>query len=1318
MFRNIQSGHSEPAYSEPVIYLRSPEAIRDRMLSKKHRRHYKSKSTSNFESSPSVVYDKRVRDLKLEPVNDDRNSESNKYRQTLSHDCENSSVREISTQNNLLMHDSDAYKYQVPSMVTWIGNSGHPESYAHRLQPNQTFSTKYREPNQYFSDESHENQLLPGTVYSTPCSPRVSALRKDQFNMNSSFTNSEYFNEKHFGQICQPSTNVNVHEFYENQLNQQLTKLSILHAQQLNIQVQLEREWLKLHKLNNLKMSQYEYNDIKRSENYDSPQFPLYENLNSPRYVRPPSNTEMNYMNLFKNHTNRQNCLNKNFKSAECGLNKLDIITDNQTSSADLYNTILTSMNETNNNSVDEETFGFNSNYHMISSNNKSKLKKPGQNLNLTLLPGRDHLYSHELLNNATQGQPTDGYPNYPQVSNELFPNKLMNTNNFHLSESNDQKFIKKPSIPILKNHLDPSEIKRDLTKQCQFIHPNQHSEKSRLHTTNYQNSTRITPDKQNYRLLKLKKASSPDRLSSKTYLKPDHQKNFRINQDNSRLSLYGSVSPSQIFKLRKSISQPCIYDEAINSEETTRLNFQRKNPLTNQTGELNIVRSSTESLDGEILDIDHKVTSLWLNDVNNHNLSGAHDDQHYLQDNSQLKHQSSIIKHVGKLPRHVEVDKEKDYESSSNSTSHSSLPSSLTNKKVKIQKKSIKICQSTENKPKVTPTIKDMSDVKKQMYKHDEASFSIIRMQNNVELNPSKSHLCDGNSSNSSTVQLLDTTVNQQDRSINDSYIIAATATISSNNANVNKRNNHFSDDRLHNNELDLTNDSGISSVNKDIILPGGIIYIRKEINHIVFGPLQNSPGNTSLNLINTERSNVPTWLAICTDEMNVFIYDLWTLSCLAEFMNHTISSTSPVIHLFPLNPSENFEIYEKTRHNGFLCVIQKNGILTLYNIATCNMISRTILDCEICCASLIPSQGKQGQYLSQAIFSIDTSGSLTVSQWRIIKSNNDTLFNEPTLCDETLEIGTNIFKEISRKGKHGVFKYCTYIQDNFRSLSSESKLHKTTTNTATSKTLRYVSNDTNLCEFSFITAAYECTKRKILRLTSWICKRKGLRNTVSYNKILSNDPNSTLIDISVAESGCSGSLCMCFTNEIFWLSLHSFDILSKFKLPTYMQPMHCLSKSWPQPADLNQLQNRRTWVCVNKNRVLEISPFESQRRLDSKGRACLLVCPVSSTDSQITAISTGLGIKPIIATALQNGEVHITRVPESCFSCMVEFCPLGFISKDKLVHHVVKDHYLSESTDGFRCSWASCDLYLPLNCAQFNEEILEQHAHQHVYS
>lgn len=87
--------------------------------------------------------------------------------------------------------------------------------------------------------------------------------------------------------------------------------------------------------------------------------------------------------------------------------------------------------------------------------------------------------------------------------------------------------------------------------------------------------------------------------------------------------------------------------------------------------------------------------------------------------------------------------------------------------------------------------------------------------------------------------------------------------------------------------------------------------------------------------------------------------------------------------------------------------------------------MISRTILECEVYCASLIPCQGKLDQYLPQSIFSIDTYGSLTISQWKIITNNKDTVLNEPTLCDETLEIGTNIFKEVSFLIYIYVYKY-----------------------------------------------------------------------------------------------------------------------------------------------------------------------------------------------------------------------------------------------------------------------------------------------------
>ncbi|CAH8515866.1 unnamed protein product [Schistosoma rodhaini] len=1338
--RSSRGPFSQSSYTEPVINLRSPDKLHDRTHSKKHHRYHKSRSGSNHGSSPGVVSDKRTRDSKFGLVEEFEDDETNKFHLKSTHICENPTVSNISVQNkSLLFHDPETFEYEPSNMSNSTPNLDHLFSHVPGHQANQTFITEPEEHDQHISDDSQIQQLFPDIAQSTPCSPRANKLFEDHYVLDPSFTNYE-----HFGHTYQPNTNLNTYGFYECQLSKQLTKLSMLHAQQLNIQVLLEREWLKLHKLNCLKMAKYGYNDKRKSENYDQPHFPFIENINNARYVHSASNTntvpirspEMHNMNSLRNHNNLL-YTNKNFKSAECGLNILDS-DDNQVFTIDTYNdNTLTRMQERSRISVDGETFDFNSNCRMISPNYILKDRKPVHNLNSTILYNRDQLYSQEPLNRLIQSSQSNGYRNYPQVFNKQLY-KLAAKNNYHLSELNDQQIIKKPSVPkngspSKESYLTSSEIEIHLPRQYKSYQANQHSKKSLQTTMNSNNIyinnhslTRIHSEKQNFKQSKLNKYSGPDQSFSKKCLKSDSKKKILLNRDDSKLPINRSKSPPQMFILRKSVSQPCIYKNDLNKEEINRSSPPQKHPLVKQSSELNANRSSAESIDGEILDIDYKASSSLLFDHNDKNsdlkkntfngVVNCGNDQHCLQETSQLlSSYPRITKQVTKLPKHIEVDKEKDYEYSSNSTSQSST-SNVTNNHIKTKHKSMTNYHYNDNKLKVVHATDNTNSVKKPMYEQNKTSCSIIHISKECKQNNTIDRNDSSILSNSlSTLRLSNTTANQQDQIISSN---CTTSMIKSNNNNgdLNKCIKLTSDDQLNNYELDLTNDSGISSVNKDSTIPSGVICLHKEINHMVFGPSRNLLNNALLNFTISERTNRPTWLALCTDEMKVFVYDLWTHSCLTEFMNHAISSTSPVIHLFSLNPLEYSDSNSKA-HVGFLCVVQKNGILTLYNIATRNMISRTILECEVYCASLIPCQGKLDQYLPQSIFSIDAYGSLTISQWKIITNNKDRVFNEPTICDETLEIGTNIFKEISRKGKLGDFKYCTYIHDNLRSQpNGELILHKTTLNN--NNPSMYSLNDINPCEFSFITAAYECTRRRILRLTNWICKSKGLRNTVSYNKILSNDPNSNLIDMAVVESGCSGSLCMCFTNEIFWLSLHTFDILSKFKLPTFMQPINCLTKSWPQPADLNQSQHRRTWISVNRNRLLEISPFESQRRLDINGRSCLLVCPVLSTDSQITTVSSGLGITPIIATALENGEIHITLVPESCFSCMVEFCSLGFTNKNELVNHVVQDHYLGESTDGFRCNWASCDLYLPLNCSQFNKEILEDHAHQHVYS
>ncbi|VDP65782.1 unnamed protein product [Schistosoma mattheei] len=212
---------------------------------KKHNRHHKSRSASNHDSSLSVVSDKRARDSKLELVENFEDDETNKFHLKSTHTCENPTVSKTSAQNNRLSsHDQETFGYEPFNMSNSTPNLGHLYSHLPRHHTNQTLIAEPEEYDQYISDDSQIQQLFPDTVQSMPCSPRVNELLEDQCVIDPSFTNSE-----HFGHIYQPNTNLNIYEFYECQLNKQLTKLSMLHAQQLNIQVLLEREWLKLHKV-------------------------------------------------------------------------------------------------------------------------------------------------------------------------------------------------------------------------------------------------------------------------------------------------------------------------------------------------------------------------------------------------------------------------------------------------------------------------------------------------------------------------------------------------------------------------------------------------------------------------------------------------------------------------------------------------------------------------------------------------------------------------------------------------------------------------------------------------------------------------------------------------------------------------------------------------------------------------------------------------------------------------------------------------------------------------------------------------------------
>lgn len=196
-------------------------------------------------------------------------------------------------------------------------------------------------------------------------------------------------------------------------------------------------------------------------------------------------------------------------------------------------------------------------------------------NIDSTILYNRDHLYSQELLNRLIQNSQSNGYTNYTPVFNKT-SHKLSTKNNYHFSELNNQQIIKKPSVPksgspSKGSYLTSSEIEIHLPREYQFFQSNQHSKNSFQPGINNQNLTKTFSENQNLKQSKLNKCSGSDRLSSKKYLKSDCKKKLLLNRDDSKLPINRSKSPPQMFILRKSASQPCIYKDDINKEEINR---------------------------------------------------------------------------------------------------------------------------------------------------------------------------------------------------------------------------------------------------------------------------------------------------------------------------------------------------------------------------------------------------------------------------------------------------------------------------------------------------------------------------------------------------------------------------------------------------------------------------------------------------------------------------------------------------------------------------------------------------------------------------
>ncbi|CAH8838602.1 unnamed protein product [Trichobilharzia szidati] len=236
--------------TEPVINLKSSNSnIHERSTDKRYRHHQNTGSTTHD------VSDRMNAEVKHGRVNESKGNENSKYHRKNLHNIENLSADINPTSNfNPSLHEPEAYSHRTSNLSTWIPNLGHPyfvpsRSKSEQILPQPNFQVKRDKSDQYLSDDSQDNRLYSSNIVSPiQCSPRVNKHYDDHQMFNPCMVKPELLDEEQC-RVYQPNINMNSYEPFENQVNAQLARLSMLHAQQLNIQVLLEQEWMKLHKV-------------------------------------------------------------------------------------------------------------------------------------------------------------------------------------------------------------------------------------------------------------------------------------------------------------------------------------------------------------------------------------------------------------------------------------------------------------------------------------------------------------------------------------------------------------------------------------------------------------------------------------------------------------------------------------------------------------------------------------------------------------------------------------------------------------------------------------------------------------------------------------------------------------------------------------------------------------------------------------------------------------------------------------------------------------------------------------------------------------
>lgn len=512
-------------------------------------------------------------------------------------------------------------------------------------------------------------------------------------------------------------------------------------------------------------------------------------------------------------------------------------------------------------------------------------------------------------------------------------------------------------------------------------------------------------------------------------------------------------------------------------------------------------------------------------------------------------------------------------------------------------------------------------------------------------------------------------------------------------------------------------------------------IFDVQEKVRFVCLGPFQDPPPDEHKSKTHSvicsgqhlKSRPSPIWIAICTGETTVSVYDFRTRFRLFTFRDHERSSNSPVIAILSFTLADQSVPSPETStskslasqcSSEFLCVIQHDGQMTLCNIATNQIAGRLYVHRTIVHAlplHLVPTDlGTPGH----SILAIDHFGAVHLCQWNLSPHPNDHSMTSSLCCDGQIhDLGTNIFDQLNKEC-HLPSPYVCCVCP-----CSESDPYS---RTESPRCVPGPSKCGPVDYFYLAVAAVSKTDRCkpiTLHLCCWVSIRQQLRTICNVGKQLQIDPNSALIGITYTEIAGAAALCVCLSSDAFWFSLKSLDIVSTLKLPTCAQPVNYLSPFWrhsyaasiyPSP------QNERLWIAAKYGRVLEITAFESQRRRGASNRAFLLMLYISPCDSKVTSIVSASGEQDIMLVGTDKGEIHVIYLPNTYHMCEVSRCQLGFISQEDLIHHIVRDHYLSSCTaceiGGFQCNWPCCDFSLACSKRPIQIEVLEEHARQHL--